>query len=65
MSAVKNLITREPVLISGLVDAIIAMCVAFGLDLTVEQTGSIMAVVAVVTAIIARMFVTPTAEPVG
>ena len=62
MSAVKNLITREPVLISGLVDAIIVLAVAFGADLTVEQTGAILAVVSVLTSIVARLFVSPSSS---
>lgn len=59
MDAVKSLVTREPVFITGLVEAVIALVVAFGADLTVEQTGAILAVVAVLTSIVARLFVTP------
>jgi len=59
MDALKNLVTREPVLLSGLVEAVIVLAVAFGADLTVEQTGAILAVVAVLTSIFARMFVSP------
>jgi hypothetical protein len=56
MEIVKN----EPVLIQSLVQAILGLFLAFGVDLSNEQTGSIMAAVAVVLAIAARMFVTPT-----
>jgi hypothetical protein len=55
-----NVIKNEPVLIQSLVQAILGLVLAFGVDLSNEQTGSIMAVVAVILAIIARMFVTPT-----
>jgi hypothetical protein len=55
-----NVVKNEPVLIQSLVQAILGLVLAFGVDLSNEQTGSIMAVVAVILAIIARMFVTPT-----
>jgi len=65
MEIVKN----EPVLIQSLVQAILGLFLAFGVNLSNEQTGSIMAVVAVILAIVARMFVTPTnklpAPPAG
>ena len=62
MSALKNLVTGEPVLIAGLVEAVIVLVLAFGVNLTVEQTGAILALVAIVTAIVARAFVSPVAE---
>ncbi|HWI68853.1 MAG TPA: hypothetical protein VNS88_10810 [Nitrospiraceae bacterium] len=55
-----DVIKNEPVLIQSLVQAILGLVLAFGVDLSNEQTGSIMAVVAVILAIVARMFVTPT-----
>jgi hypothetical protein len=55
MDVVKN----EPVLIQSLVQAILGLFLAFGVDLSNEQTGSILAVVAVILAILARMFVAP------
>lgn len=55
-----NVIKNEPVLIQSLVQAVLGLFLAFGVDLSNEQTGSIMAVVAVILAIVARMFVTPT-----
>ena len=54
-----NVLRHEPVLIQGLVQAILGAILAFGVDLTNEQVGSIMAVTAVVLAILVRMFVTP------
>ena len=55
MEIVKN----EPVLIQGLIQAVLGLLLAFGIDLTDAQTGSIMAITAVILAIAARMFVTP------
>lgn len=55
-----NLIKNEPVLLQGLVQAILGLALAFGVDLSEEQIGSIMAATAVILAILARMFVTPT-----
>lgn len=54
-----NVIRNEPVLIQSLVQAILGLFLAFGVDLSNEQVGSIMAVVAVLLAIVTRMFVTP------
>ena len=50
---------REPVLVLAVVETIIALVVAFGLDLTAEQVGGIMAVSAAVLGFIARSQVTP------
>jgi hypothetical protein len=55
-----NVIKNEPVLIQSLVQAILGLFLAFGVNISNEQTGSIMAVVAVILAIIARMFTVPT-----
>ena len=54
-----NVVKNEPVLIQSLVQAVLGLFLAFGVNLSNEQTGSIMAVVAVILAIVARMFVTP------
>ena len=56
-------IKREPVLISGLVSAVIALAVSFGAGLDETQVGAIMAVVAAVTALFTRQQVTPVAKP--
>lgn len=53
-------IRNEPVLVSTLIGAVIALFVAFGVDLSTEQTAAILAVVAAVLAIVARQQVTPT-----
>lgn len=55
-----NIIKNEPVLIQGLIQAVLGLLLAFGVSLSDEQVGSIMAITAVVLAILARMFVTPT-----
>jgi len=54
-----KVLRNEPVLLSALVQVIIGLLLAFGVDLTNEQVGSIMAATAVVLAILTRMFVTP------
>ena len=55
----KDLVKNEPVLLQSLVQAVLGLFLAFGIDLSHEQVGSIMAVTAIVLAVIARMFVTP------
>jgi hypothetical protein len=54
-----KVLRNEPVLLSALVQVILGLVMAFGVDLTNEQVGSIMAVTAIVLAILTRMFVTP------
>ena len=55
-----NILKNEPALLSGLIQAILGLLLAFGVSLSDEQVGSIMAVTAVILAIAVRMFVTPT-----
>jgi hypothetical protein len=54
-----NLWKTEPAAIVSLVSAIIALAVSFGLDISSEQTGAIMAVVVLVAGIVTRSQVTP------
>ncbi len=54
-----NLWGREPALILGLVQTILALLLAFGLDLSTQQTGAILAVSAAVLSVIVRSRVTP------
>jgi len=55
---------REPALILGAVQAILALALAFGLRLSVEQTGAILAATAAVLAVVTRSQVSPVAaEP--
>lgn len=42
---------NEPAVVYGLIEAVIALVIAFGLDLTGEQVAGIMAVVAVLTGV--------------
>lgn len=51
---------REPALIVGLVGALIALLVAFGLELSTTQQGAVMAVVIAALALVTRSQVTPT-----
>lgn len=53
---------REPALILAAVQAVIALVVAFGLDLTADQTGAIVAATAAILGVITRQHVTPS-EP--
>lgn len=50
---------REPALILGALTALIALAVGFGLDVTEEQVGLILAAVSAVMALIIRSQVTP------
>ncbi len=50
---------REPAMVLGLVQAVIALVVAFGLSLAPDQIGAILAVTAVVLGLITRSRVSP------
>lgn len=56
-----NVLRNEPVLIQSLVQVILGLFLAFGVNISNEAVGAIMAATAVVLAILTRMFVTPTA----
>jgi hypothetical protein len=56
-------IRNEPALIAGLVQAVLGLLLAFGLKLSIEQVGAIMAVTAAVLAFVVRSVVTPTNAP--
>ncbi len=51
---------KEPALIIGLVQAVLALVVSFGLALSPEQIGSILAVTSAACALLLRSRVTPT-----
>lgn len=51
---------REPALFYGLVNSVLALILAFGVDLSTEQTGAILAVTSAVLAVVTRSKVTPT-----
>ena len=59
----KNLWNREPAAILGALQTVLALVIAFGFDLTGEQTGGIMAAAAAVLALVTRSQVTPVADP--
>ena len=50
---------REPAMVLALVQAVIALVVAFGLNLAPDQIGAILAVTAVIFGIITRSGVSP------
>jgi predicted cation transporter len=59
VKAILDRMQREPALVVGLVGAVIALLLAFGLDLSVDQQGAIMAAVVAVLAVVTRQSVTP------
>lgn len=59
MNAIIDRIRREPVLVSTLVGAILALLVAFGVDISDEQKTAIIGVIVAVSALVARQQVTP------
>ena len=58
-------IRQEPALVTGVVSALIALGISFGLDLSTDQVGTIMAVVGALLAFVVRSQVTPTAGTAG
>lgn len=50
---------REPAMVLALVQAVIALIVAFGLSLAADQIGAILAVTAVLLGLITRSQVSP------
>ncbi|MDQ3275289.1 MAG: hypothetical protein M3Q39_09760 [Actinomycetota bacterium] len=52
---------REPALIVGALGAVIALAVGFGLPVSPEQVGLILAAVTALLAVVTRQQVTPTA----
>jgi len=60
-----NAIKAEPALVSGLIAALLALGISFGLPVTAEQTGFFMAVVSAILAVVVRSQVTPVAPDVA
>lgn len=58
-----NPFDREPALVLGLVQAVLALILAFGVDLSTEQVGAILAVTAAVLGYVTRSKVTPVSSP--
>lgn len=54
-----SLFDREPALILGAVNAIIAVAVGFGLPISIEQASLVNAAVAAVLSVVVRSQVTP------
>jgi len=52
-------IRTEPALVSGLIAAVLALGISFGLPVSAEQVGFIMAVVSALLAVVVRSQVTP------
>lgn len=50
---------REPALILGLVGAVIALAISFGLDWSTEQVGAVMAATSAFLGLITRSVVSP------
>ena len=57
------MMSREPALIIGAVNALLALAVGFGLTLTPQQVGLINAAVGAILAVITRSQVSPAADP--
>lgn len=53
---------REPALIMGLVQMILAGAVAFGLDLTSDQTAAVLGISAALLSVVTRQKVNPVAK---
>lgn len=60
MSGIWTLWGREPAMVVALVQAIIVLAISFGLQMTPEQQGAILAITAVVLGLITRSQVSPT-----
>jgi hypothetical protein len=54
-----DLWNREPALVLGLVQTVLALLLAFGVDLTTEQVGAVLAVSAALLSLVVRRKVTP------
>jgi hypothetical protein len=54
-----NLWGREPAAVVAFVQAVVALAVAFGLDLTPEQVGAVVATTALALGLVTRSQVTP------
>ena len=60
-----TLFGREPAMVLALVQAVIALVVAFGLSLEPDQIGAILAVTAVILGLITRSRVSPASWKMG
>ena len=60
-----KIIRSEPALFIGLVGAVVALVVTFGLKLSADQIGAIMTAVAALMAIVTRSQVSPASQVVA
>lgn len=58
-------IKSEPAIVGGLVQAVLGLLLAFGVNLSNEQTGAILAVTAAVLALVVRSKVQPVSDEPG
>ena len=63
MDKVTNLWGREPAALLAALQAILALAVGFGLDISTEQMGLIVAALAAVLGFVTRSQVTPMSDP--
>lgn len=59
MNGLKRLIQNEPTMLVGFINAVMALLVLYGVDMTDEQSAGIIVVVNMALAIANRMMVTP------
>lgn len=62
MAGITAFIRKEPTAIAAIVTAVIALAASFGLNLTADQTGTLMALVVLVVGFVVRSQVTPTSS---
>ena len=62
MGNIENLWGREPTMVLAFVQCVVVLGVSFGLRLTPEQQGAILALTAVLLGLITRSQVTPVAK---
>lgn len=55
-------LNTEPVVIVGALEAVLALAIGFGLDITAEQMSLVLAAVTAVMAVFVRSRVTPTTK---
>ena len=63
MTRLANLWGREPAMILAVVQGALALVVAFGLQLSAEQIGAVLALSAAILGALTRSQVTPVASP--
>lgn len=61
--AIRYAFTQEPALVYGLVNSVIALVASFGLDLSADQIGAVLAVTSALLALATRQAVTPVGDP--